>query len=205
MFESFALALGLAATPKPASCTHPPVPKTMISAPLTSERLQRPYASVDFTVDAAGAVESVVLDEGTGDKRRDAEALAAAKRWTFLPALDGCRPMKATVTYTVGFGYGTKAFADPCNHITEMLRGVTPEYPESAVRAHLGAVSVSVKIEFDEAARLVGIGLLSSSGYTDIDRATQAAALLSTYSGAVRNCSPVPGAYSFRANFDPSN
>lgn len=203
MFESFVFAAGLAATPKPAPCTHPPVPRTMIGAPPTSERLQRPYASVRFTVDAAGAVEAVVLDEGTGDKQRDAEALAAAKRWTFLPALDGCRPVKATVTYTVGFGYGSKTFADPCNHETEMLRGVAPEYPESAIRAHLGAVSVSMKIEFDEAARLVGIALLSTSGNADVDRTTQAAVLLSTYSGTVRNCSPAAGTYTFVARFAP--
>ena len=203
MFDSLALALGLTVTPKPASCTHPPVPKTMISAPLTSERLQRPYATVSFSIGPAGTVDSVVLEEGTGDKQRDAQALEAAKHWTFLPALDGCRAVAATVSYTVGFGYGTKTFTDPCNHNAELLRGVTPAYPDSARRAAIPAVSVAVKIEFDEAARLVGIGLLSPSGYADIDRGAQAAALLSTYSGTVRNCSPVAGTYSFVARFTP--
>lgn len=205
ILNAVAVALGVLTTPAAAGpCVHPAVPKAMISGPLTGTRTQRPYATVTFNVDATGAVISVALAESTGDKGLDAEALSAAKRWTFLPATDHCRPVPATATFTVGFGYGTKTFADACNHNSELLYGVTPPYPEAAKRMSLPSISVAVKLQFDEAARLVGVGILKSSGFTDVDNAAEGAAVLSAYSGTVKNCTPVESAYSFLARFDPT-
>lgn len=205
ILNAVALVLGVVTTPATnGPCIHPAVPRTMISGRTTTARTQRPYATVTFNVDATGAVESVALAESTGDKGLDADALAAAKRWTFLPATDHCRPVPATVTFTVGFGYGSKTFADPCNHNSEMLLGLVPPYPDSARRASLPSLSVVIKVEFDEEARLVGVGMLQSSGFKEIDNAATGAALLSAYSGTVKQCVPVGGAYSFLAQFDPT-
>lgn len=205
ILNALAVALGVVAAPvADGPCVHPAVPKTMVSGRTHMARTRRPYATVTFNLDATGAVESVALAESTGDKGLDADALSAAKRWTFVPATDHCRPIPTTVTFTVGFGYGSKTFADPCNHNTEMLLGVVPEYPDSAARANLPPSSVAIKLEFDEEARLVGIGMLQSSGFKDIDNAATGAALVSAYSGTVKQCVPVGGSYGFRARFDPT-
>jgi hypothetical protein len=42
------------------------------------------------------------------------------------------------------------------------------------------------------------------SGYPDLDLAALKAAELSKYRGGIALCKPAPGAYLFRADFDPN-
>jgi hypothetical protein len=80
---------------------------------------------------------------------------------------------------------------------------IAPDFPPSEEGALMGSpmVTTVVKVFIDMTGAVVDTMVYQPSGYADIDQAALAAALKSTYSGAISFCEPVPSSYLFRADF----
>ena len=65
-----------------------------------------------------------------------------------------------------------------------------------------GTATVILKLAIDSVGKLADLSILKSSGDADIDRAAFYAAAHSVYKPRQFLCAPVPGYYSFRANFN---
>lgn len=79
-----------------------------------------------------------------------------------------------------------------------MTQGVSPAYPRGlAIKQH----SVIVKIALNAAGGVADAAILQSSGNDWIDAEAMNAAIHSRYAAKEFLCTPVPGYYSFRANF----
>ena len=205
MFESLALALGAVTTAAPASCSHPPVPITMVSGPGYGPQGAdtRPYTVVRFQVNAAGVPETVAVASSSGHADDDAAALIAARQWTFVPGAKDCRPVSSPVTYAVGFGFGTHTFPEPCNHFVTMLRGVPPEYPAAAIGTP--ATTVEAEVQLDAQGRVRRSDVAKSSLVPALDRSTLESTWRSVFAPAVASCVPEAMSYRFRASFDPAH
>ena len=160
----------------------------------------RPYTVVQFQVDAAGKPQAVAVALSSGHADDDDTALIAARQWTFVPGAKDCRAVSSSVTYAVGFGFGTYKFADPCNHFVTMLRGVPPDYPASAIGTPPTTVEADALL--DAEGRQLDIRITKSSYNAAIDRSTIQAARRSVFAPAVANCVPESKTYRFRASFD---
>ena len=99
--------------------------------------------TVTFVVDAAGQVLNPAIrekKEKPGDPRLNDAVLAAAKQWTFGPALDAGKPVPRAVNVTVGFylrGRGNKPSVDlpsqPDPAPTRPAKAINqpdPDYPD---------------------------------------------------------------------------
>lgn len=213
MLEVFGIIAALAATPSPAPgaepCTHGPVPKSIVSIRERQGTVAvRPYAVVEFTVAADGTVSSSKVLESSGNTGDDSDALAAAKQWVFMPAKASCAPTAGTATFTLPMSESKDstlaplAIVDPCNHESLLVSGVAPFYPyEAKDKNHYTSL---ISIGVDGVGRLVDIGLQTSSGNPNVDRAAWHAASRSSYTPKVADCKPEDGTYTFKATFDPS-
>ena len=212
MLEVFGIIAALAATPSAAPgaepCTHGPVPKSIVSiVERKGASPVRPYAVVTFSVAPDGTVVSSSLLETSGNPGDDTDALEASKHWEFLPAKNGCKPVSGTATFTLPMDEGSAAaiapltIADPCNHESLLVSGVAPYYPYEAKDKNHYTSFISVGV--DGVGRLVDIGLQTSSGNPNVDRAAWHAASRSAYTGKVSACQASDGTYTFKANFDP--
>ena len=108
-------------------------------------------------------------------------------------------PARAVIQSHIDAGTCTTVYKD-----ATMIRGATPDYPERARELGLGPVTVFVKIAVASTGSVIGAWIVGSSGEASVDRATLIAARGSQYAPASFLCLPVPGTYTFRANFRPS-
>ncbi|PZR58538.1 MAG: hypothetical protein DLM50_03400 [Candidatus Meridianibacter frigidus] len=81
---------------------------------------------------------------------------------------------------------------------------VAPEYPESAKTANLGPVVVIVKVALSAGGSVLDTSIIQSGNNSALDQEALRSARHSSYAPEVRNCVPVAGVYSFRAQFDPN-
>lgn len=87
----------------------------------------------------------------------------------------------------------------------EAVLPVTPEYPEQAKEAGLGAVTVVVQVSVDATGAVTDTKVTQSSSNMALDRAAQSAARQTQYRPKLINCMPVAGTYKFIATFMPNS
>jgi TonB family protein len=81
---------------------------------------------------------------------------------------------------------------------------VTPVMPDVPHGLKMHA-TVEVGVTVAPNGKVTRASIVHSSGNETIDRAVVEAAMHSTYSPKLVNCTPVQGSYLFRADFAPSN
>lgn len=179
---------------------HPPVP-TRIAAltQMPGRTARRPYATVVMTVDAAGRVIQTRIDDSSGDAAWDAEAAASARKWTFLPAADGCKAVPGTAEYAVGTGPEV-TFADPCRHDASVHAKITPRLPKDQLASRLNGTTI-VQIALDPVGRVTSAAFVQSAGSALQDHGAYVAALTSTYIPPVQACQPIYGGYWFKIHY----
>jgi TonB family protein len=187
-------------TASPPPCMHPPLPAYIAALEsLPGRTARRPYATVIMSVDASGRVTNTRIDDSSGDPAWDAQAVASAREWTFMPAADGCKAAAGTAEYAVGTGHAV-TFADPCNHDAGVHARVAPQFPKSSLAEHLNGTTI-VQVMLDQTGRVKDAALVQSSGTVVQDRAAFSAALTSTYLPPVHSCQPMDGGYWFKVTY----
>ena len=78
---------------------------------------------------------------------------------------------------------------------------VTPEFPAAARDQGFTGGTTLVRIVLDDRGSIRDATVLAGTGFAMIDNAALRAARISRYDPALLMCKPVPGVYSFRANF----
>jgi hypothetical protein len=84
-----------------------------------------------------------------------------------------------------------------------VVRAFQPSWPASVPRLTASVVS-EIEVAVNANGSLAGAWVYTPSGYPDLDLAALKAAELSKYRGGIALCKPAPGAYLFRADFDPN-
>ena len=89
-----------------------------------------------------------------------------------------------------------------CTVAVKPIDPVAPDVPSGTPKV-TKAVTSEVAVRVSSTGAVLGTSLYKSSGRSDLDRATIAAAQKSTYAPAQQNCKPVAGSYLFAATFAP--
>jgi TonB family protein len=95
------------------------------------------------------------------------------------------------------------ALPPTCPYVSARVKTpVVPNYPDSVRDLQVEHAQVLLYVSLDAQGHPVEMGVLQSSGYTELDMAAERAAAHSTYIPAQENCAAVAGYYEFRADFD---
>lgn len=86
----------------------------------------------------------------------------------------------------------------------EVLQQAQPEYPSAARGMDIGEVSVKAKVSLALDGSISAVAITQSSGVMPLDQAALAAARVSSYLPAVKECKRVPGTFEFTVTFDPN-
>ncbi len=90
--------LEVAVPPRPLSTPQPEYPESM------REEDEEGFVTLRFVVSSSGEVESVSVVSSSGEGAFEQAALAAGRRWTFSPALNGYnQSVKCAFTQTINF------------------------------------------------------------------------------------------------------